>query len=95
MLSSIDFKDSRKHFDFVVIDGGALIHSLIPRADVIAFEDYLTKHFIQYIKMELRKTKRLDVVWDAYGEASIKGETRSDRGVALICALLTNQPMCP
>ena len=54
---------------------------MIPRAGVVTFEDYLTKHFIQYIKMELRKTKRLDVVWDAYWETSIKDETRSDRGV--------------
>jgi hypothetical protein len=80
MLSSIDFKDCRTHYDCVVIDGGALIHSLIPRAGAVTFEDYLTKHFMQHIKMELRKTKRLDVVWDAYWETSIKGETRSDRG---------------
>ena len=83
MLSSIDFKDCRTHFDCVVIDGGALIHSLIPRAGAVTFEDYLTKHFMQHIKMELRKTKRLDVVWDAYWETSIKGETRSDRGVGV------------
>jgi len=82
-LSSMDFQESLTHFDSVVIDGGALIHSLIPRAGAVTFENYLTKHFLKHLQMELRKTQRLDIVWDTYWESSIKGQARDDSGMGV------------
>ena len=82
-LSPNDFQEAPLHFDSVIIDGGALIHSLAPKDGILTFENYLTKQFLKHIEMELRKTQRLDIVWDAYWESYIKGETRDDRGIGV------------
>ena len=81
-LSSIELQESPPHFDSIVIDdGGALINSLVLRVGAITFENYLIKHFLQHIEMQLQMTERLDIVWNAYWESSIKGETRNDRSI--------------
>jgi len=67
----------------VVIGGGVFIHSLIPRAGAVTFENYITKHFLEHTQMELRKPQRLDIVWDTYWESSIKVQTRDDRGIGV------------
>ena len=67
-------------YDAVVLDGGALIHSLIPRTGATNFSNYFETCFLKQVEMELRKTHRLDIVWDCYFETSIKGETRDERG---------------
>ena len=62
-------------YDEVIHDGGALIHSLIPRG-IHSFQNYEG----QLIHTELRKASRVHVVWDCYRAHSIKEEIRSDRG---------------
>lgn len=66
-------------YDAVIHDGGSLIHSLIPRGNH-NFQTYGECQLLKLIHTELRKTSRVDVVWDCYREHSIKEEIRSDRG---------------
>ena len=75
-----DVRQTLVDYDAVVLDGGALIHSLLPRIGVSNFENYFDMCFRKHIENELRKTSRVDVVWDSYWECSIKGETRNNRG---------------
>ncbi len=68
-------------YGVVVIDGGALIHSLpgtIVRGKT--FAEYFTKVFCPRIQQELKRAARVDIVWDQYRSMSIKAATREKRG---------------
>ena len=68
-------------YGVIVIDGGALIHSL-PSTTVQGktFAEYLTEVFRTRIQHELKRTARVDIVWDQYRSMSIKATTREKRG---------------
>uniref|UniRef100_UPI00358F24FE uncharacterized protein n=1 Tax=Myxine glutinosa TaxID=7769 RepID=UPI00358F24FE len=67
-------------YGVIVIDGGALIHSL-PGTTVQGktFDEYFTKVFCPRIQHELKRAARVDIVWDQY-RTSIKATTREKRG---------------
>ena len=67
-----DVRQTLVDYDAVVLDGGALIHSLLPRIGVSNFENYFDMCSRKHIENELRKTSRVDVVWDSYWECSSK-----------------------
>lgn len=68
-------------YDFVVIDGGALIHTLPGTAvQGKTFDVYFSKVFFPRIRHELIRSRRVDIVWDDYRKLSIKGGTRQKRG---------------
>lgn len=68
-------------YGVIVIDGGALIHSL-PGTIVQGktFAEYFTKVFCPRIQHELKRAARVDIVWDQYRSMSIKSATREKRG---------------
>ena len=68
-------------YGVIVIDGGALIHSL-PGTTVQGktFDEYFTKVFCPRIQHELKRAARVDIVWDQYRAMSIKATTREKRG---------------
>uniref|UniRef100_UPI00358E15C1 uncharacterized protein n=1 Tax=Myxine glutinosa TaxID=7769 RepID=UPI00358E15C1 len=68
-------------YGVIVIDGGALIHSL-PGTTVQGktFDEYFTKVFCPRIQHELKRAARVDIVWDQYHTMSIKATTREKRG---------------
>lgn len=68
-------------YDFIVIDGGALIHSL-PGTTVQGktFESYFDKVFCPRVQRDLKRSTRVDIVWDQYRALTIKGGTREKRG---------------
>ena len=68
-------------FQAIIIDGGALIHSL-PGKQIQgnSVDDYFAKIFLSRIKHELVRSTRVDVVWDDHRDMSIKGGTREKRG---------------
>ena len=68
-------------YGVIVIDGGALIHSL-PGTTVQGktFAEYFTKIFCPRIQHELKRAARVDIVWDQYRSMSIKATTREKRG---------------
>jgi hypothetical protein len=75
-----DVRQTSVDYDAVVLDGGAIMYSLLPRIGVSNFANYFDMCFRKLIENELRKTSRVDVVWDSYWECSIRGETRNNRG---------------
>jgi len=68
-------------YDFIVIDGGALIHAL-PGTTVQGktFDSYFDKVFCPRVLHDLRRSTRVDIVWDQYRALTIKGGTREKRG---------------
>ena len=68
-------------YGFIVIDGGALIHSIPGKAiQGKTFDDYFDKIFMPRIRYDLKRSGRVDIVWDQYRELAIKGGTREKRG---------------
>jgi hypothetical protein len=68
-------------YDFIVIDGGVLIHSL-PGTTVEGktFDSYFYKVFCPRVRHDLKRSTRVDIVWDQYRALTIKGGTREKRG---------------
>lgn len=68
-------------YGVIVIDGGALIHSL-PGTTVQGktFAEYFTKVFCPRIQHGLKRAARADIVWDQYRSMSVKATTREKRG---------------
>ena len=71
-------------YDFIIIDGGVLIHSL-PGATVQGktFDSYFDKVFCPRIDHDLKRSTRVDIVWDQYHALTIKGDTREKRGTGI------------
>ena len=68
-------------YDFIVIDGGTLVHSL-PGTAVHSkiFDAYFEKAFCPRVHHDLKQSVRVDIVWDQYHPLTIKGATREKRG---------------
>ena len=68
-------------YDFIVNDGGVLIHSL-PGTNVEGktFDSYCDKVFYPRVRHDLQRSARVDIVWDQYRALTIKGGTREKRG---------------
>ena len=67
--------------DFIVIDGGVLIHSVPgPNIQGTTFDSYFNKCFCPRVRHELKRSSRVDIVWDQYRALTIKGGTREKRG---------------
>ncbi len=69
-------------YDCKILDGAVIVHCL-STAGVVTFDDYAEEVFIPYLRMQLRSTTRLDVVWDTYLPDSLKECTRAKRGKGL------------
>eukprot|EP00745_Piridium_sociabile_P034704 TRINITY_DN5991_c0_g1_i13.p1 TRINITY_DN5991_c0_g1~~TRINITY_DN5991_c0_g1_i13.p1 ORF type:complete len:843 (-),score=177.10 TRINITY_DN5991_c0_g1_i13:511-3039(-) len=68
-------------YDFIVIDGGVLIHSLPGTAvQGKTFDAYFDKVFCPRVRHDLNRSTRVDIVWDDYRALTIKGGTREKRG---------------
>ena len=63
----------------IVLDGAVIVQMLRPK-ECSTFEEYSEKMFLPYIVLQLRKVKRLDLVWDEYIDESLKAATRAKRG---------------
>ena len=61
----------RIQVDAMVFDGAVTVHMLKP-AGCRIFKEYIEKIYHPYIKLELNKVERLDVVWDRYFPNSLK-----------------------
>lgn len=65
--------------DGTVLDGAAIVQMLHPN-QCKTFSDYATKVFIPYVRSQLSRVSRLDLVWDQYKSDSLKATTRFKRG---------------
>ena len=80
-VGDMEISDVPESHDAVIIDGGALIHSLSLRPSCSTFDDYSSMVFGPRIRYELRSCNRLDIIWDRYLPMSIKGGTRDKRSI--------------
>ena len=71
-------------YDFIVIDGRVLIHSL-PGITVQGktFDSYFDSVFRPRVYHELQRFRRVDIIWDQHCALSIKGSTREKRGTGI------------
>ena len=71
-------------YDFIIIDGGILIHSL-PGTIVQGktFDSYFDKVFCPGVHHNLKLSARINIVWDQYRSLTIKGGTREKRGTGI------------
>ena len=68
-------------YDFIVIDGGTLVHSLPGTAvHCKIFYAYFEKVFCPRVHHDLKRSIRIGIVWDQYHPLTIKGATRETRG---------------
>ena len=63
----------------MILDGAAVIHMLQPGSSK-TFSEYFKNVFFPYIDRLMRKTSRLDVVFDRYFLNSLKADAREGRG---------------
>ena len=65
--------------DCIILDGAA-IFNMIKSTGVTTFQEYAIHNFTSYIKKQLQRSERVDIVWDAYVENSLKSSARHKRG---------------
>ena len=68
--------------DVKIFDGPALVNMLQP-SNCKTFHDYAKDVFTAYIRNQSQSVCRVDLVWDRYFDDSLKGRTRSNRGVGI------------
>lgn len=68
--------------DVVILDGAAVVNMLNP-GKAVNFMAYASDRFAPYIKSHLQHVSRVDLVWDAYIENSLKSTARSKRGCGI------------
>ena len=78
-VADIVTSEAPEIYDAVIIDGGALIHSLPPKPSCSSFDDYSSMLFVPRIRYEFLSCHRLDIIWDRYFPMSIKETTRDKR----------------
>ena len=65
--------------DVIILDGAAVINMLKP-VGAKTFQDYATLVFLPYIKAQLARVTRVDIIWDVYIPDSLKSTARENRG---------------
>ena len=56
--------------DCIILDGAAIVN-MIKLTGVTSFQEYTTQNFTLYIKKQLQRNERVDIVWDVYVENSL------------------------
>ncbi|KAG0722479.1 hypothetical protein GWK47_044418 [Chionoecetes opilio] len=64
--------------DVIILDGAAIVNMLRP-VGAKTVQDYATLVFLPYIKAQLAKSNRVDIIWDVYRQDSLKNTTREKR----------------
>ena len=65
--------------DCIILDGASIVNMIKPTG-VTTFQEYATQNFTSYIKKQLQRSERVDIVWDVYIENSLKSSARHKRG---------------
>ena len=65
--------------DAIILDGAVVVKILSP-GTLKTFQEYGEMVFASYIHDQLKKSNRIDLVWDVYLPASLKASTREKRG---------------
>ena len=66
--------------DCITLDGAAIVN-IVKTNCATTFQEYATKKFTPYIQKQLKRSKRVDIVWDVYVKNSLKSSARQKRGM--------------
>ena len=83
VVSMVPSETNVRNVDVKIIDGAGMVHRLDPRKAhtlVKTVQDYCAYVFLPYIENMLQFVNRLDIVWDVYGNDSLKYQARQKRG---------------
>ena len=75
----VNTEDGNPLSDVIVLDGAAIVNMLRPDS-AKTFQDYAKDVFLPYVKSQLDKAQRVDIVWDDYRQGTLKQQTRDKRG---------------
>ncbi|KAK3922266.1 Phosphoglycerate kinase [Frankliniella fusca] len=79
-LTKVDTAPTCPPVDAKILDGAAIVHSMLKPGTSEYFRDYVNNVFITFLNNESKNVKRVDIVWDRYFKDSLKGLTREKRG---------------
>ena len=65
--------------DVAILDGAVVVQMASP-GTARTFQEYADNVFMPYIMKQLQPVKRVDIIWDVYGQDSLKAATREKRG---------------
>jgi len=89
-LNSSDLPDlAALAVDAYVLDGAVIVQMLSPGTSK-TFADYRDNIFIPHIRSYLKRSTRVDVVFDVYSPSSLKAGCREKRGTGLRTRVLAN-----
>ena len=75
----IEAEDTNPLCDVIVLDAAAIVNMLKPGA-AKTFKDYARDVFLPYVKSQVDKAQRVDIVWDDYRPGTLKEQTREKPG---------------
>ncbi len=79
LVTTVDEDTTLGVADVFVLDGAAIVNMLRPGSSK-TFRDYALNVFLPYVKLQLDKAQRVDIVWDEYRPGTLKQQARDKRG---------------
>ena len=73
----------------IILDGPAVVNMLSPD-NCSTFRDYASNVFLPFIYCQLQICGRIDIIWDAYREKTLKASARRKRGAGIRRRVLTD-----
>ena len=89
----IEAEDTNPLCDVIALDVAAIVSMLKP-GSAKTFQDYVRDVFLPYVKPQVDKAQRVDIVWDDYRPGTLKEQTREKRGTG-VCQRVAPQNTVP
>ena len=78
----IEAEDTNPLRDVIVLDAAAIVNMLKP-GSAKTFQDYARDVILPYVKSQVDKAQRVDIVWDDYRPGTLKEQTPEKRGTGV------------
>ena len=79
--------------DVVLLDGAAIVNFIRPNETMKTFADYAEHGFVPFIINQLKRARRVDIVWDTYQSNSLKAFARQKRGTGIRTLVTSRTPL--
>ena len=86
-------EDEPSSVNVILLDAAVIVNMLRPGEGAKTFGDYAEKTFSPYVKSQLTRAPRVDLVWDVYKSNSLKAHTRQTRGSGTTTRVARNTPL--
>jgi len=78
--------------EVVVLDGAVIVNILKP-GSAKTFGEYAQDIFLPYVRSQLERSQRVDIVWDTYKDNSLKDQAHNKRGTGNRRRVEANNPV--